>query len=118
MHEFSVVQSLMELIERYAEENKAKKVLKVTVRVGVLSGIEPHLLELAFNTFKEGTIAESALLVIERENLKIRCQECSAEGEKNELNALCPFCGSLNTEIISGQEMLLKSLELECEDET
>ncbi|SNZ15733.1 hydrogenase maturation nickel metallochaperone HypA [Hydrogenobacter hydrogenophilus] len=118
MHEFSVVQSLMELIEKYAEENRAKKVLKVVVSIGALSGIEPHLLELAFNTFKEGTIAESALLVIEKEKLKVKCQECGAEDEKDELNALCPFCGSLNTEIISGQEMLLKSLELECEDET
>jgi hydrogenase nickel incorporation protein HypA/HybF len=118
MHEFSVVQSLMELIEKYAEENKAKRVVKVIIRVGILSGIEPHLLELAFNTFKEGTIAEGALLVIERENLKVKCQECGAEGEKDELNTLCPFCGSLNTNIIAGQEMLLKSLELECEDET
>lgn len=117
MHEFSVVQSLMELIERYAQENNARKVTKVVLSIGVLSGIEPHLLELAFNTFKEGTIAEEASLVVEIEKLKIRCQECGRESEKEELNLLCPLCGSLSAQIVAGQDMLLKSLELESDNE-
>jgi len=58
MHEFSIVQSLLNLIENYARENNASSVSKVVVQIGVLSGVEPHLLEIAFNTFKEGTIAE------------------------------------------------------------
>lgn len=117
MHEFSIVQSLIELIEQYARENRAKKVTKVVVSLGVLSGVEPHLLELAFNTFKEGTVAEDALFTIELERLKIKCRECHAESEKDQLNILCPVCGSPDTQITGGQDMLLKSLELECEDE-
>jgi hydrogenase nickel incorporation protein HypA/HybF len=70
MHEFSIVQSLLEVIEEEAKRHKAQKVLRVELLVGVLSGVEPHLLELAFNTFKEGTIAEEALLVVEIEKLR------------------------------------------------
>jgi len=113
MHEFSIVQSLLGLIEEYARENKAKSVTKVVVSIGVLSGVEPHLLEMAFNTFKEGTVAEKAELVMEIEKLRIRCMDCGKESEKEELNALCPECGSLNTQIVGGQDMFLKSLELE-----
>ncbi|AAC07096.1 hydrogenase maturation nickel metallochaperone HypA [Aquifex aeolicus] len=113
MHEFSIVQSLLTLIEDYARENNAKSVTKVVVSIGVLSGVEPHLLEMAFNTFKEGTVAEKAELIMEIEKLKIKCMDCGKESEKEELNMLCPGCGSLNTQIISGQDMFLKSLELE-----
>jgi len=113
MHEFSIVQSLLNLIEEYARENNAKRVTKVVVSVGVLSGVEPHLLEMAFNTFKEGTVAEKAELVMETEKLRIKCMECGKESEKEEMNVVCPKCGSLNTQIIAGQDMFLKSLELE-----
>ncbi|RMH79497.1 MAG: hydrogenase maturation nickel metallochaperone HypA [Acidobacteria bacterium] len=113
MHEFSIVQSLLELVEEQARVYKAKEVKVIQLLVGVLSGVEPHLLELAFETIKEGTVAQRAELRIEVERLKLYCRECGKESEKEELNALCPHCQSLNTEIRGGQELLLKSLELE-----
>ncbi len=116
MHEFSVVQSLIALIEKYARENGAKRITKVVVIVGVLSGVEPHLLEFAFETFKEGTIAEKAEFIIEVERLKVWCEDCLVESEKEELNVACPVCGSLKTRIKGGEDLLLKSLEMECED--
>ncbi|MEN3029151.1 MAG: hydrogenase maturation nickel metallochaperone HypA [Aquificaceae bacterium] len=113
MHEFSIVQSLMELIEEQVKARGAKKVFRVELLVGLLSGVEPHLLRLAFDTFKEGTLAEEAELIIHPEGLKLYCVDCGEEFEKEELNAQCPRCGGLNTEIRGGQELLLKSLELE-----
>ncbi len=116
MHEFSIVQSLLSLIESYAEENGAFRVSKVVVSVGVLSGVEPSLLETAFNTFKEGTVAQDAELLIELEKLKLKCGSCGKESEKEELNLVCPECGSQNTEVTGGEDLLLKSLEMECEE--
>ncbi len=115
MHEFSIVQSLLGIIESEARKNNAKKVTKVVLSIGVLSGVEPHLLRMAYETFKEGTLAEDSELVIEVEPLRVRCRDCGREGKKEELNLQCPHCGSLNTEVTGGEEMLLKSLELEVE---
>ena len=56
MHEYSIVQSLIDLAEENARKNNAKKVTKLEIKVGVLSGVEIPLLETAFNTFKEDTI--------------------------------------------------------------
>ncbi|MFN4319146.1 MAG: hydrogenase maturation nickel metallochaperone HypA [Aquificaceae bacterium] len=117
MHEFSLVQSLLELLEEQVRLYGAKGVAKVEVSVGVLSGVEPHLLKLAFDTFKEGTVAGKAELLLEVEGLILWCEDCKREYEKEELNLLCPACGSLNTHIKGGQDLLLKSLELEFEDE-
>ena len=62
MHEFSVVQSLLGLIEENVRKNNAKSVSKVVVKIGKLSGIEPHLLKITFNTFKEKTVCENTEL--------------------------------------------------------
>jgi len=115
MHEFSIVQSLLGIIEGEVRKNNAKKVTKVVLSIGVLSGVEPHLLKVAFETFKEGTPAEDSELIIEIEPLKLKCKECGEESVKEELNLQCPRCGSLNTQVTGGEEMLLKSLELEVE---
>ncbi len=116
MHEFSIVQNLIGLIERYVEEYNARCISKVVVSVGVLSGVDPHLLKIAFDTYKENTVAYSAELVLETEKLTLRCLDCCAVSQKEELNVMCPNCGSLNTIIEGGQELILKSLELEYED--
>ncbi len=43
MHEYSIVQSLLESCEEHARTNNAKEVTKVIVKIGVLSGVEPDL---------------------------------------------------------------------------
>jgi len=116
MHEFSIIQSLLALVEEEAKKHKAKRVLKVVLSVGPLSGAEPHLLKTAFDAFKEGTVAEGAQLVIEEEKLKVFCRDCGKLSEKEELNLLCPLCGSLSTELRGGDELFLKSLEMETEE--
>ena len=52
MHEYSIVQSLLESCEEHAKSNDAKKVTKVVVKIGVLSGVEPELLQTAFEDRK------------------------------------------------------------------
>jgi len=117
MHEFSIVSSLMLLIEEQARKYNASKVTKVVLGVGRLSGVEPDLLQIAFDTFKEKTICEDAELVLEMEDIKIYCFDCGKESVMGErLSRKCPHCGSLNTKITGGQELYLKSLEMETED--
>jgi hydrogenase nickel incorporation protein HypA/HybF len=118
MHEFSIVSSLMLLIEEQAKRYNASKVTKVVLGVGRLSGVEADLLKIAFDTFKEKTICEDAELVIEMEDVKIYCLDCGRESNMGErLSRKCPVCGSLNTKITGGQDLYLKSLEMETEEE-
>ncbi len=112
MHEFSIVQSLLSLIESYAKKENAKSVEKVVVLIGPFSGAEPHLLKMAFDTFKEGTIAKNAELIIERAPIKVYCNRCEREFHKEELNTLCPVCNQPSS-LVSGDELYLKSIEIE-----
>jgi hydrogenase nickel incorporation protein HypA/HybF len=89
----------------------------VVVGIGRLSGVEPDLLKIAFDTFKEKTICEDAELVMEIENIAIKCNDCGKETDLGErLTRKCPHCGSLNTTIVRGQDLYLKRLEMETED--
>ncbi|MDD3466998.1 MAG: hydrogenase/urease nickel incorporation protein HypA [Campylobacterales bacterium] len=113
MHEYSIVQNLIDLCEQNAEQNGASKVHKVVVGIGKLSSVEPELLKTAFDTFKLDTIAKDAELVIDRIGLSSKCSDCGCEFEPSLDNFLCAKCGSSNTRLISGDELLLLSLEIE-----
>jgi hydrogenase nickel insertion protein HypA len=78
-----------------------------------MSGIEPHLLEIAFNTFKENSICQDALFVMNIQPVTILCKQCHKESELEKFHYICPHCQSHELEVIDGEEMLLMSLEME-----
>jgi len=112
MHEFSVVQSLLSLIEKNVEENNAVSVSKVVVKIGKMSGIEPHLLKIAFDTFKEGTICDKAEMEMIIQDIVVLCEDCKKEFVVKDNRFICPDCESFNLKILDGEDMYLMSLEL------
>ena len=112
MHEFAVCQDMLHQIESIAAEQQAAAVDMVTVRIGPLSGIEAHLLTQAFPLAAAGTIAEKAELIVEALPIKVKCQSCGAETEAKPNRLVCGQCGDYHTQLLSGDEMLLASLEL------
>ncbi len=113
MHEFSIVQNLLQLIETQAREHQASRVTRVVVKVGKFSGVEPHLLQTAFDTFKAHSIAADAELEIQIQELVLHCPQCDLEFTPTNMQFRCPECGSTDVEIRHGREMMLMSLELE-----
>ncbi|WP_456428156.1 hydrogenase/urease nickel incorporation protein HypA [Nitratifractor sp.] len=113
MHEYSIVQALLDQCESHAAKHGATKITKVVTKIGVLSGVEPDLLQTAFDTFKEGTVCDGAEFVMEIQPVVIRCPDCGQETTLEELNLVCPKCESIQTEIIDGEEMYLMRLEME-----
>ncbi|WP_457625248.1 hydrogenase/urease nickel incorporation protein HypA [Persephonella sp.] len=113
MHEFSVVQSLIGLIEKNAKQNNAKSVSKVVVKIGKMSGIEPHLLKIAFDTFKEKTICENAQLEMIIQDVIAKCEDCGKEFTVKDYRFICPECEGFNLRITDGEDMYLMSLEMD-----
>jgi hydrogenase nickel insertion protein HypA len=113
MHEYSVVQALLNQCEEHAAQNSATKVTKVITKIGVMSGIERHLLQIAFDTFKEGTICAEAELIQKIQKLKLECKECGSVFEVDEVRYYCHKCESLRVKVLDGEDMYLMSLEME-----
>ena len=113
MHELSIVNSLIDLCEQNAKIHNAKKITKVYVKIGKLSGIEPHFFHITFDTFKQNSICENAELIMNIEGLKIACFECGSISELDINEFVCPKCKSIEIKTIEGEDMMLQSLEME-----
>ena len=113
MHEMSVCLALMAEVERIASERDARSVTRITVSIGPLSGVEARLLERAFPLAAAGTRAEHATLEIESLDIVVRCSQCGETSKARANRLLCGSCGDYRTNIVSGEEMLLQSVELD-----
>ncbi|MEA3353392.1 MAG: hydrogenase/urease nickel incorporation protein HypA [Campylobacterota bacterium] len=113
MHEYSIVQSLIQSCEQHAASNNAKSVSKVVIKVGVLSGVEPELLREAFETFKEDTVCHDAFLDMKIQKILIKCNSCLEQIELEKHEFLCPKCNGSNIDVLDGEEMFLMQLEME-----
>ncbi|MBW8184936.1 hydrogenase/urease nickel incorporation protein HypA [Shewanella nanhaiensis] len=113
MHEYSIVSALIEQCEQLALENGANKVTRVAIKIGVMSGVEPSLLQTAFETFKLGEICQDAELEMQIQPLVLQCYGCNRSNQLEERHFICPQCKSSDTKLVEGEEMLLMQLELD-----
>ncbi len=113
MHELSVCRSLIAQVESIALQHEATAVRGIRIRVGPLSGVDPDLLQRTYPLARAGTIADAADLIIERLPIRVRCELCGFESETLPNRLICARCGDWHTQLLSGDEMLLASVELE-----
>ncbi len=112
MHEFSVANHLLELCLKNARENSATTISRVTIKIGKLSGVEPHFLQNAFDVLKDKTIAQAAVLDIIHQDVVIHCIDCVKDFTLKENEFSCPECSGVNINVIDGEEMFLMTMEL------
>ncbi len=117
MHELAICQSVIDQVARIAAEHHARSVGVIRLRIGPLAGVEPELLAQAFPLAAAGTPAEHAVLETEIIPIRVRCRRCGAESEATVNSLICSACGDWKTQILSGDEMLLASVELETVEE-
>lgn len=113
MHEYSIVQALLDLCEDEAKKAGAVKINTIRVKVGKLSGVEPDLLKAAYDVFNEESFCKGAELALQLQNVVIACQSCGKESELEALAFTCPHCQSELIEVKDGEELMLMSLEME-----
>ena len=108
MHELSIAMSIVEI----AEENAAMAGVKneIQIEVGNLSGVVDEALEFALEEAVKNTILKNAKRMVIKTPGKAKCLECSHEFAVDDVFTPCPNCSSFNNEIVSGQELRVKSM--------
>jgi hydrogenase nickel incorporation protein HypA/HybF len=112
LHELSVCQALLTQISEIAANRGADAVERVVIEVGPLSGVEPTLLARAFTALCGGSCAAGAVLSIESPAVTIRCLACGAQSQAAPNRLLCAECGGYRTQIVTGDELRLRRVEL------
>ena len=109
MHELSITCSIVELV---AEAAKGRKVHRVTVEIGELAGVMTESVAFWFPEVARGTDLENATLEVREIAALARCDACGAEFATPSMLTSCP-CGSFHFKRLKGDELNVKSIELE-----
>ncbi len=116
MHELAICQSLLREVERTAAAHGGREVTAVVVSIGPLSGVEPGALSRAFSVACGATVAGRAALRIETVPVVVWCAACRRETRTAPNALICGHCGAWRIELVSGDELLLKQVELTIEE--
>lgn len=113
MHEFSIAEGIISAIIQKCINNGFNKVEKVKISVGSASGVMSEALLFAFDVLKSDTIAQNAILFIEKIPLSGICMNCFSKFMTEEPYILvCPYCNSNSLKIHSGMEMDIEEIEV------
>ena len=114
MHEMAVTQNLVEIALDAARAAGAAQIRAVHVEVGALTGVAPDSLHFYFDFLSRDTAAAGALLDVKIMPAQATCGECSASFViAPPLDGCCPQCGSAPSRVIGGNELLVKSIEVD-----
>ncbi len=111
MHEYSIVQALVDQVAEQARGAGATSVTRLRVRIGDLSGVERALLATAYATFRERTICANAELDIVAVEAVWACKECGRVLQ-NGAWLRCPRCKA-PARLVQGDEIVLERIEME-----
>lgn len=113
MHEFGLAEAALQAALAEARKAGAAQVLRVVIRIGELSGVDPESLRFAFESLRAGTPAHDAALEIESVPAVATCKVCGCEFSPDDAPiALCPHCGSPHMSFTRGRELDLVQVEL------
>ena len=115
MHEMSIAQSILAIIEEEMEKQPGATLKKVTVGNGALAGVVSDALVFGWEAVTMTTPLEGSVLVVNEIPIKVRCGGCKNEFiPEDKLYMACPECGlELGHEVLQGKELQIESIEVE-----
>jgi hydrogenase nickel incorporation protein HypA/HybF len=112
LHELGIAREILEIAVAEAGKHGGRRITRVDLEVGVLRGIVPENLSFLFGHVATGTIAEGALLAIEEQPAKVRCETCGP-AEVRAFTVGCPACGSPSARSEGGDALRILSIEVD-----
>lgn len=113
MHELSLCEGILEILENSAASQGFERVKTVWLEIGTLAGVEQSALRFHFDIVTRGTLADAAELKIIDLPAEAWCIQCSKQVTVNQRYDACSNCGSYQLQINCGEEMRIKELEVE-----
>lgn len=112
MHEFSLAQSIIDLVTESAQAQGIQQVRRVTVVVGEWSAVLPDALSTSFAVIAgvSGDLLEGAAMAVIARPATARCAGCEQEFAVARQGLFCPACGSA-AELLTGTEFYVDSYE-------
>lgn len=112
MHELSIALNIIDIVMDTFAKTNAKQVNDVELEIGKFAGVEIDALEFALETSIDSTQLKSAKFIKTTTKGIGICNDCKKEIELETLYDNCPYCRGFNIDIIQGQELRVKSINV------
>jgi hydrogenase nickel incorporation protein HypA/HybF len=112
MHEMSIAEGVLGIIEDTARREGIREVRTVRLEIGRLAAVEAAALRFCFASVVRGSVAEGARLEIDETPGRAWCFGCSASVPLSARGDPCPRCGSHQLQVSGGTGMRVKDLEV------
>ncbi len=110
MHELGITQNIVAIVSEHAKDAPVKR---VTLEIGKLSAIMPDAIQFCFDVCTKGTVLEGAKLEIIEISGIGKCRQCGTEVSLTQPFGVCHVCNSAELDIIQGEELKIKEMEVE-----
>lgn len=109
-----IVLHIAKTLDQTAKEQDLKKIGSVTLEVGEVSGIMTDLFTDCWNYFKvrHPVLSESELRLVTIPAVTY-CSSCEHTYETVKYGRECPYCHSLETWLLAGDQCFIKEIEAE-----
>ncbi len=109
MHELAITDGI---ISGVCERLPGQRVRRVTLEIGALTAVLPDAVRFCFDVCAQGTALEGAALDIVEIPARARCRGCAVEFPVRDNVLVCP-CGGVDLDVLSGHELLVRSVEVD-----
>lgn len=113
MHEMSLTEGILRILEEQAAISGYDRVRTVWLEIGALSQVDPQSMAFCFEAIKRGTIAAEATLEIVPVPGTAWCMLCADTVTIDQRYDPCPRCGGHQVTVTGGEQMRIKELEVE-----
>ncbi len=110
MHEMAIAQELLDKVLHIAQENHAFSVSEIEVELGIMCLVVPEALQESFHALSHETPAQGAKLIQTEVPLTIECKQCGRQTQVELGNLLCPQCQTGDVAIVTGNDIILKTV--------
>ena len=111
MHELGICDAVLKTVDGIVKEEQLTCVHKVTLEVGMLSGVVPRFLTDCWQAVIDGTPYQDTELQIETINGLARCEDCGHEFSADLERLYYPRCAGRRLTPLSGTDLTIKEIE-------
>ena len=112
MHEMSLVQNILDIVEQEMKRHQVEKLKAIHLAVGRMSAVVPEQMKMCFKILVDKTPLAEVNLEIRMVPITYQCPNCDREFTSEGIASKCPFCEAENPELIFGRELTIESIEV------
>ena len=110
MHEMSIAESVLGIVESTARRGGLARVNAVRLEIGALAAVETRSLRFCFDSVTRGSVADGAELVIDELPGAAWCFGCNESVAIATRTDHCPRCGGARLQVTGGADMRVKDI--------